>query len=166
MFRKLQKPTQYGWVYDLVILLAVIVVAAIGGLVSGGETDPWYAELEKPAFNPPGYAFGIVWPILYVLMTVSAILVRRKVGRFSHAPTDFGLFFIQLIFNLAWSVLFFFFHRPVWSMIDLICLWIAIVLMAFQFAKTSKLAALLLVPYILWVSFAGYLNGMIIPLNG
>ncbi|MAK60097.1 MAG: TspO protein [Ponticaulis sp.] len=165
-FPKLKKPTRFGWAYDLVIVLAVIAVAAIGGLVSGGDSDPWYQTLKKPPFNPPGYAFGIVWPILYVLMAISAILVRRNVDRFSNARTCFGLFFLQLGFNLAWSVLFFFFHRPIMSMIDLVCLWLVIVMMAFSFGTHSRIAALLLVPYILWVSFAGYLNGMIIVLNG
>ena len=155
----------YGWVYDVIIVLAVILAAALGGLVSGGAGDPWYVEIAKPPFTPPGFVFGIVWPVLYVMMALSAILFRRKVGRFENAGSAFGLFFFQLALNAAWSVLFFFFHRPVWSMIDLVALWVTILTLFLEFWPRSKWAALLLVPYLLWSTFAAYLNGGIILLN-
>ena len=158
------KPGQ-GLISDLGIILSVAIVAALGGLVSGGSNDPWYAELTKPAFNPPDITFGIVWPILYILMAVSAIVVRRNAVRFEWAGACFSLFFLQLGMNLAWSVLFFFFHRPVWSLIDLIALWIATALMIKEFYNFSRFAALLQIPYILWLSFAIYLNASIVSLN-
>tara|TARA_X000000950_G_scaffold203679_1_gene245041 strand:- start:31684 stop:32190 length:507 start_codon:yes stop_codon:yes gene_type:complete len=154
-----------GWLSDLVLVGSVVVIAALGGLVSGGDSDSWYQALSKPPFNPPGYYFGIVWPVLYVMIALSAVIVRRRVSYIEHAPTSFGIFYLQLCFNGAWSFLFFFFHRPVWAMIDLVALWLIIVAMIFHFGKYSKFAAFLLVPYFLWVTFAGYLNGMIIWLN-
>ena len=158
-------PSQ-GILSDIGIILSVALVAALGGLVSGGSSDPWYDALTKPAFNPPDVTFAIVWPILYVFMALSAIIVRRNAVRFEWAGASFSLFFLQLGLNLAWSVLFFFFHRPVWSLIDLIALWIAAALMIREFYGFSRFAALLQIPYILWLSFATYLNAMIVTLNG
>lgn len=159
------QPARFGWLGDVFIVLCVVAVAVLGGLVSGGDADPWYQSLNKPEYNPPGIAFAIVWPTLYTLMALSAIIVRRTVGYFEDAPTTFGLFLLQLGFNLAWSVLFFFFHRPVWSMIDLVGLWFAIVALILHTARYSAIATLLLLPYLAWVSFAGYLNWSIIQLN-
>jgi tryptophan-rich sensory protein len=134
-------------------------------MVSGGASDPWYAEVTKAPGTPPGYVFGIVWPILYVLIAIGGIILRRKVRLFEYAGTPFGLFFFQLTLNAAWSVLFFFFHRPVWSMIDLVALWITILAMMYEFSKRSKWAAAMFIPYLLWSSFAAYLNAGIIWLN-
>ncbi|WP_022693102.1 TspO/MBR family protein [Ponticaulis koreensis] len=156
---------KHGWLSDFVIVLAVVIIAGAGALVSGGEADPWYQALNKPPFNPPGYLFGIVWPVLYFLMAVSAIIVRRQVSYIEYAPTTFGIFYLQLCFNGAWSFLFFFFHRPLWALIDLTGLWFIIIAMMFHFGKYSKFAAFLLLPYLGWVTFAAYLNGMIVWLN-
>lgn len=160
-----RKPARFGWLGDLFIVLSVVAVATIGALVSGGDSDPWYQSLNKPPLVPTGIVFAIVWPCLYAFMAVAGILIRRSVGYFEDAPTTFGLFFLQLAFNLGWSVLFFFFHRPVWSMIDLIGLWFSIVALLLHAWRYSRLAVILLLPYLIWVTFAGYLNGMIIHLN-
>lgn len=155
----------FGWISDLVLILSVVLVAVAGGLVSGGESDPWYSELTKPALNPPGYVFGIVWPILYVTIALAALRVRRKVRYIERAPTSFGIFFLQLGFNGGWSFLFFFFHRPSWALIDIIGLWFILIAMIFHFGRHSRLAAWLLLPYFCWVSFATYLNASIVWLN-
>lgn len=155
-----------GLLSDLGIIIAIALVAALGGLVSGGSTDPWYAELTKPPFTPPDITFAIVWPILYVFMGISAIIVRRNAVRFEWAGAGFSLFFLQLGLNLAWSVLFFFFHKPVWALIDILALWIATALMIREFYGYSRFASLLQIPYILWLSFAVYLNATIVTLNG
>lgn len=150
---------------DLFIILAILAIAAVGGLVSGGNNDPWYAGLYKPPGTPLPIVFAIVWPVLYVLMALSAVFVRRKMGGFQYAPNAFGIFFLQLAFNGAWSVLFFFFHRPVWALIDIVALWLLIVATIFHFGRISKFSAVLLFPYFIWVSFAIYLNAMIVWLN-
>ncbi len=159
------KPGQ-GLMSDLGIILSIGLVAALGGAVTGGSSDPWYESLTKPALNPPDIAFAIVWPFLYFLMAISAITVRRVAVRFEWAGASFSLFFLQLALNLAWSVLFFFFHRPVWSLIDILALWISVALMIREFYGFSRFAALLQIPYILWLSFATYLNAMIVTQNG
>lgn len=154
-----------GLLSDFGIILSVVIVATLGGLVSGGSDDPWYASLSKPEFNPPDFAFAIVWPILYVLMAIGAIIVRHNARRFEWAGMCFALFFLQLGLNLGWSVLFFFFHKPVWALINLVALWIAAALMIREFFKFSRFAAIIQLPYLGWLSFAAYLNGSIVSLN-
>lgn len=159
------KPGQ-GLLSDIGIVLSVVLVATLGAMVSGGSSDPWYATLEKPVYNPPDFAFGIVWPILYVLMTIGAVLIRHNARRMEWAGASFSLFFLQLGLNLAWSVLFFFFHKPVWALFDLVALWIVAAVMIVEFYKYSRFAAVIQIPYLLWLSFAAYLNASIVSLNG
>lgn len=154
-----------GWIANIGIVLSVVVTAGLGSLVSGSSEDPWYAALTKPPLNPPDIAFGIAWPILFLLMMVSGIMVRNEVGRIEWNGRAFGLFFLQLALNLGWSVLFFFFNRPSWALIGVIALWVSILLMILAFAKVSRAAALLQVPYLAWVTFASYLNLGIVLLN-
>lgn len=155
-----------GLFSDFGIILSVVLVATLGALVSGGSDDPWYATLTKPDFNPPDFAFAIVWPALYFLMTVGAIIIRHNARRFEWAGASFSLFFLQLGLNLAWSVLFFFFHKPIWALMDLVALWIVVALMIREFSGYSRFAAAIQFPYLAWLSFAAYLNGAIVSLNG
>jgi tryptophan-rich sensory protein len=149
----------------ILILLVTVATAALGALVSGGDSDPWYAALNKAPLNPPGAVFGIVWPILYTLMALGAVLVRMKAGSFAAASSALGLYFTQLAVNLSWSWLFFGFHSPLLAMIALVILWFLILGMIRSFAKHSWAAAGLQLPYLVWVTFAGYLNGSILLLN-
>ncbi len=139
--------------------------AGLGAAVSGGSEDVWYFALEKPGLTPPDIIFAIIWPILFVLMALGAILVRIKAGSFAACSAALGLYFSQLALNLSWSWLFFGFHEVLISMVVLAALWIAIALMIRAFARHSPAAAIMQVPYLLWVSFAGYLNGSILFLN-
>lgn len=152
----------------LTILLIIALTgasAALGAVVSGGGDDLWYAALRKPALNPPDYIFGIVWPVLFTLMTIGAILVRLNAGSFANASSALGLYFTQLAIGIAWSWLFFGFHQALYAMIALIILWLLIVAMTRSFAKHSLGAAVLQLPYLIWVGFAGYLNGYIVVMN-
>lgn len=149
----------------LLILVLTAATAALGAIVSGGESDPWYAALNKAPLNPPGAVFGIVWPILYALMALGAVLVRIKAGSFAAASSALGLYFTQLAVNLSWSWLFFGFHQVLYAMIALVIFWLLIVAMMRSFAKHSWAAAILQLPYLIWVSFAGYLNGCIVVMN-
>lgn len=149
----------------LLIAIVTTATAALGAIVSGGDSDPWYAALNKAPLNPPGAVFGIVWPILFTLMALGAILVRIKAGSFAAASSALGLYFTQLAVNLSWSWLFFGFQQPLYAMIALVILWFLIVAMMRSFAKHSWAAAVLQLPYLLWVSFAGYLNGYIVVMN-
>jgi tryptophan-rich sensory protein len=141
----------------LSLVLALILAAYIGSRASiDVSNDLWYTSLNKSDLNPPGYVFGIVWPILYILMMISAFLSYEKV---------FIVFNIQLVLNAAWSWLFFKFQMPLVSLLDiylLIALNIFILTLMF---KESKLAFLLFIPYVVWISFASYLNLFIVINN-
>jgi len=147
------------------ILIAVAGALALGGLISAGSDDAWYARLNKPPLNPPDITFAIVWPVLYALMGIGAMIVRFSVGSWHLASAALGIFFTQLAVNVGWSYAFFGYHEILLSMGILAALWLLIVMMIRAFAKHSMLAALLQLPYLAWVTFAGYLNGFILAGN-
>lgn len=138
----------------------VVCFAAAGAAMSVGafvRPDAWYAALEKPALTPPNWIFGPVWTTLYVLMAIAAGRVWSKTsGAAVTAPL--GLYFAQLLLNGLWSILFFGWHRPDLAFYDLVGLWLCIVAMLVAFFRKDRLAGAILVPYVLWVSFASYLN--------
>ena len=129
----------------------------LGGLSSSNTGDDiWYQELTKSSLNPPGYVFGIVWPILYLFMSISAYRGFEKI---------YKIFFIQLFFNTIWSWLFFAFHLPVIALVDiwlLIFLNIKITILLF---KTDRISTFLYIPYVIWLCFASYLNLFIVINN-
>jgi tryptophan-rich sensory protein len=115
-------------------------------------------DLVKPSFNPPSWLFGPVWTTLFLLMGVALYLVwqRKKISKW---------FWIQLLLNILWSVLFFGVKRPDLAFLEIVVLWIAILKTILEFGKVNKKAGRLLWPYLLWVSFAAFLNLMIVRLN-
>ena len=142
---------------QITLVIAVILAAMIGGLASTqASSDVWYLSLNKSELNPPSYVFGIVWPILYVLMMNSAYLAYKKV---------YGIFIIQLVFNAAWSWLFFRFQMPLISLIDIYLLIALNLYITTLMYKENKLAFILFIPYVLWISFASYLNLFIVINN-
>ncbi|MDD3178827.1 MAG: tryptophan-rich sensory protein [Opitutaceae bacterium] len=126
--------------------------------------DAWYALLQKPSWNPPGWVFGPVWTALYILMGVAAWLVWRR-GGFRVHRRPLGLFLIQLALNALWTPLFFGLHSPALAFVDIVALWLAIVATLAAFRSIHRGAALLLTPYLAWVSFAAILNFTIWQLN-
>jgi len=150
----------------LIISLALPQLAGIIGSVFTVSAIPnWYAGLVKPALNPPSWVFGPAWTTLYLLMGIAAFLIWKKGLDRKDVKIAFGIFIGQLVLNTLWSIIFFGLHSPGWALVDIIALWLAIVWTIAVFYKISKPAAWLLVPYILWVSFAGYLNYSIWTLN-
>lgn len=140
--------------------------ALIGSLFTSRDAlDAWYANLNKPFFNPPGWVFGPVWTTLYVLMAVSAFLVWRKGLDTRAVRIALAFFVLQLVLNALWTPLFFGAKMPLAAFIEILFLWAAILLTILTFARVSRLAALLLIPYIAWVSFAAVLNASIWLLN-
>ena len=125
----------------------------------------WYTTLIKPSFSPPNWLFGPVWILLYFLMGVAAYLVWEKGWKRKPVRTALNFFFIQLVLNFLWSVLFFGLHSPILGLMDIILLLVFIVMTIWQFKKISPTAAYLLIPYLLWVSFATLLNFSIVVLN-
>ena len=141
----------------LTLISSVILAAFLGSMASvTAGTDAWYLTLNKSQLNPPSYIFGLVWPILYILMIVSAFLTYRKV---------FSVFLIQLIFNAAWSWLFFRFQMPLVALFDIYILIIINIYLLYLMYKESKIGFLLFIPYVLWISFASYLNLFIVINN-
>jgi tryptophan-rich sensory protein len=141
----------------ITLVIAVILAAIIGSLASTqASSDLWYLSLNKSELNPPSYVFGIVWPILYVLMMISAYLAHKRI---------YGIFIIQLVFNAAWSWLFFRFQMPLISLMDIYLLIALNLYITTLMYKENKLAFILFIPYVLWISFASYLNLFIVINN-
>ena len=141
----------------LTLISSVILAAFIGSMASAAAgTDAWYLTLNKSQLNPPSYIFGLVWPILYILMMVSAFLTYRKV---------FSVFLIQLIFNAAWCWLFFRFQMPFVALLDIYLLIALNIYILNLMYKENKLAFFLFIPYVIWISFASYLNLFIVINN-
>lgn len=148
----------------LVFAIAVCEIVGIAGSLFTAPAIPnWYATLQKPALNPPAWIFGPVWVTLYALMGVSLWLVWKSNS--SEKKKAIWLFVVQLALNAIWSPIFFGFNSVGNALTIIVLLWAAIVLTILIFKKISKTAAWLLVPYILWVSFAMYLNFAIWILN-
>ena len=124
----------------------------------------WYATLNKPSWNPPAWIFGPVWTLLYLSMAIAAWWVWRQ-GGWKHQSRALGLYVVQLGLNAIWTPLFFGLHRPGWAFVEILLLLAAVVATTRAFWKTSGFAGALLVPYVLWVSFASVLNGTLWCLN-
>jgi benzodiazapine receptor len=154
---------------DIARLIVSIVVCQLAGGLGAFFTTPaiptWYASLNKPAFNPPNWVFFPVWTTLYTLMGIAAFLVWRKGLDQRRVRVALGIFGIQLILNVAWSVIFFGLFSLFGAVIAIIFLWIAILINIVTFWRISKAAGALLIPYIMWVSFAAILNVSVWMLN-
>ena len=125
-----------------------------------------YERIMRPALAPPAIVFPIVWTILYTLMGISSARIRLKKEENPELVLDaLFAYAIQLILNFFWSLIFFNMQNFLFSLIWLVLLWIAILVMIIRFYRVEPLAALLQIPYLLWVTFAGYLNFMIYQLN-
>lgn len=144
-----------GW------LAVTFLAAAIGSRFMPGA---WYAALEKPSWTPPNAVFGPVWTVLYLLMAIAAWLVWQRAG-WSGARTALALYLVQLAVNAAWSWLFFGRHDVALALADIIVLWLLILATLVLFWRVHRAAGLLLVPYLLWVSYASTLNYGILQLN-
>ncbi|MEX0649821.1 MAG: TspO/MBR family protein [Candidatus Andersenbacteria bacterium] len=150
-------------------LIIAIVVSQLAGAIGSVFTVPsiptWYASLVKPELAPPNWVFGPVWISLFVLMGISAFLVWKRGLDRKDVKISLGVFLVQLVLNTLWSILFFGFQNPGAAFLEILILWLAISCTIFLFYRISKAAAWLLVPYLVWVSFAGYLNYALWVLN-
>jgi len=154
---------------DILKLIVSLIICQLAGFVGSLFTTPsipiWYASLEKPSFNPPNWVFSPVWISLFVLMGISLFLVWQKTLHYPGVSSALFWFGIQLFLNMLWSILFFGLKSPFFAFVGIIFLWVAIFLTLIKSFKVSRLAGVLLVPYICWVSFAAVLNFSIWNLN-
>jgi benzodiazapine receptor len=148
----------------ILLVLVCFAVAGIGSFFTMPSIADWYAGLRKPSWNPPVWLFGPVWTVLYLSMAVAAWLVWRRVG-FSGSAMPLAVFGIQLALNLVWSIIFFGRNNVGLALADIVLLWLAIVATIFAFRHVSVLAGWLLVPYLIWVTFAAVLNLSIWRMN-
>jgi tryptophan-rich sensory protein len=148
-----------------IIIAAVLTLAVLGVGGAATKIGPWYRNLRKPSWNPPDWAFGPAWTIILGLAAWAGVLA------WTHAP-DGGahlriavLFGINIVCHMLWSPLFFNFQRPDWALLEVPFLWLSILALIIGLAPYSTTASLLLVPYLLWVAFAAFLNWTIVRLN-
>lgn len=141
-----------------------LIVGALSGIISRGGMEA-FSALEKPPLSPPGWLFPVVWTILYVLMGVASYFVLKSDSEWSEVKPAIAVYALQLVFNFFWSIWFFNLGLYWFSFIWLVALWVLILLTIIKFFGISRPAAYLLLPYLLWVTFAGYLNFGIAVLN-
>ena len=149
----------------IVSLLLPLAVGGISGFFTTKAIPGWYAQLNKPWFNPPNWLFSPVWTSLYIMMGIALWLVWKSDAPQKLKGRAIYLFAAQLVLNFFWSLIFFSLHQIGWALVEIVAMWGMILLSIVAFAKINKAAAWLLVPYISWVSFATILNYSIWQLN-
>ena len=147
----------------LVAIACVAVAAVIGGALT--EVGDWYASLRKPAWCPPNWAFGPGWTAIYAFIATSGVMAWEHAPDGATRSTLALLFFVNALLNIAWSPLFFKLRRPDWALVELVPFWLSIFVLVIYIAGIRPLAALVMLPYLAWVTFAGLLNLRIVQLN-
>ena len=143
------------------ILLVTFAASGIGGFVTSSFKEPWYSEIILPTFNPPSWVFSPVWTALYILMSVAIWIVWRKTSD----KKILKLYFVHLFFNAIWSVIFFGFHQIFIALIDLGIILVFIIWLMKIYYQINKISFLLMMPYLLWSTYALVLNTAIFYLN-
>jgi len=149
----------FGWI------ALSLAAGVVGSMFTASAVDVWYPTLVKPALNPPSWVFGPVWTTLYVLMGVAAFRVWRKRAESSRAVYTLWVFVVHLIVNASWSIVFFGMRLPDVAFAVLLLLLVLLIYVMWLFYSADRPAMYLLIPYVMWVCFAGYLNYMIWILN-
>lgn len=152
--------------FKLIVSIGISLAAGVIGSIFTTPAIPgWYATLQKPFFTPPDWVFGPAWTTLYILMGIALFLVWDKGSQVRKVKLGMGVFGVQLVLNFLWSVLFFGLQNPFYALMEIAFLWLAILLTIIVFYGIDRRASLLLIPYILWVSFASVLNYFVWMLN-
>ena len=152
-----------NWLKLIISLALPQIVGGLGAFFTITSVQSWFTTLAKPSWNPPGWLFGPVWTTLYVLMGIACYLIWKSDHPQKKAMLK--LYAVQLILNGLWSPAFFGMESPLLGLLVIVPLWIAIVICIIQFRKVSTLTSGLMVPYLLWVTFATALNAVIFTLN-
>jgi tryptophan-rich sensory protein len=141
---------------------AATAMGGLGALVT--DLGPWYFSLREPAWKPPDWAFGPVWTLIFSLSAIAGLMAwRRDTAR---RPLILSLFALNGFFNLLWSILFFDLKRPDWALVEVGFLWLSILALIVRLAPISRIASLMLAPYLIWVTIAAALNLSVVRLNG
>lgn len=157
---------KYSRIKKLIFSIFICLFAGfIGSFFTSPAIPTWYATLQKPSFTPPNWIFFPVWTSLFIMMGISLFLVWQKGREDQKVKTALYVFAVQLVLNALWSAAFFGLRSPLAGLLEIIILWILILATILSFMKISRTAAYLLIPYILWVSFAAILNFSIWRLN-
>lgn len=149
----------------VIAILACEVIGFTSGLIGSAAMNTWFDNLQKPSWNPPAYLFAPVWTTLYALMGIAFWLIWKNESPEANKRSAYSVFALQLLLNFGWSIIFFRFQAPFFALIEILLLLAMILLTAYHFSKISKIAAYLLIPYVLWVSFASFLNYTLWSLN-
>ena len=142
-----------------------LTVGGISGFFTSSSVKGWFTSIQKPSFNPPSWLFAPVWTLLYIMMGIAFYLVWVKAPRGKLKSKAMIFYFVQLFFNFCWSFIFFYDEQPGWSLVDIVVLWVLIATTMYWFVKAYRPAGWLLLPYLVWVSFATALNFAIWQLN-
>ena len=149
--------------YYLIPVLVCFLLGFIAGRIQSDAIENWYPLLDKPALTPPNIAFPIAWSVIYLCIGISAGLILS--GDSPRKKRLIALFCVQLLFNFAWSVAFFYFRSPLAGLVDILILDALVAAYVVQSCRASKAASVLFVPYVLWLLFATYLNAYILVCN-
>jgi benzodiazapine receptor len=154
-----------AWVFPVVVAAAfALIVAVMGATIT--DIGPWYRGLNQPRWAPPEAAYGIGWTIIYALTALAAVRAWLATPLNREREWLLGLFALNGFLNILWSLLFFRLQRPDWALIEVVALWLSVAALIVVIWRRSMTGAVLLVPYLMWVTFAGYLNMAIVRLNG
>lgn len=148
----------------IISITITILIGLLGSVATASSVKTWYLTINKPPFTPPNWLFGPVWTLLFILMGISFYIVWNK-SYSTNTRFAFFAFFIQLVLNLLWSVFFFGLRNPWLAFFEIVFLWLLIIINIRLFYRLSKVSGYLLIPYLLWVSFASILNLSIAILN-
>ena len=149
------------------LIISILIPLLVGGISAFLTRDSMstFERVAKPPLSPPGWLFPVVWTILYILMGIASYLVNTSKGPKTLSDSALAIYALQLVFNFFWSIIFFNMEAYLFAFIWLIALWLLILWTTVSFYKINKTAGLLMIPYLIWVAFAGYLNLGIYLLN-
>ena len=171
LWTELTSMTRKEKLIQLGVLVGFLVLCLGGGAIVGaitandfGDSSPWYVSLKKPCFNPPSAVFGPVWSILYLLMAIAAFVVWRNTC-FRKQPAPLIMFFVQLLLNFVWVLIFGIGHDLFAAFVEILYLWVAIFITIILFFRVRSWVHFLLLPYLAWVTFASVLNYSLWQLN-
>jgi translocator protein len=153
-----------SWIIPIAVGAAAAVLVAAAGMTIT-ELGPWYKALKQPAWAPPDWAFGVIWTIIFSLTTIAGVSAWRRVPDERAGEALIGMLAFNGFLNLLWSFLFFKMQRPDWALFEVALLWLSILMLIMMTRRYAPAAALLFIPYLIWVTIAAALNYQIVMLN-